>query len=199
MKKGFDFAFGELLTDIGPWLLMGIVIAGAISGMVPDGMIEKHLGAGFKPMLIMLIIGMPVFVCATASTPIVAALALKGLSPGAALVFLLAGPVTNAATITVLVKILGKKVAAIYVAVIAVISLVLGVAVNYVYGLMAISTTNWVHGIADEDHGLFAIVMSVLLVVMVVRSMIIQFKNKTQCHDIKMKTAIVSCSAGKDL
>ena len=179
--------------------MLGIVIAGVISGMVPDGMIEKHLGNGFKPMLIMLIIGMPVFVCATSSTPIVAALALKGLSPGAALVFLLAGPVTNAATITVLVKILGKKVAGVYVAVIAIISLILGVAVNYIYGLMAISTTNWVHGIADKDHGLFAIFMSVLLVVMVTRSMILRLKSKWKCHDIKMKAAIVSCSASKDL
>jgi len=167
--------------------------------MVPDGMIEKHLGNGFKPMLIMLIIGMPVFVCATASTPIVAALALKGLTPGAALVFLLAGPVTNAATITVLVKILGKKVTAVYVSVIAVISLVLGVIVNYIYALMSISVTDWVHGIADEDHGIFAIFMSVLLVFMVIRSMILRFKSKGQCHDIKMKTAIVSCSASKDL
>ena len=74
----------------------------------------------------------------TSSTPIVAALALKGLSPGAALVFLLAGPVTNAATITVLVKLLGKRATAIYVAVIAVISLIMGASVNFLYGMFSL-------------------------------------------------------------
>lgn len=160
--------------------------------MVPDKMIEQYLGNGFKSMLIMLFMGMPVFVCATSSTPIAAALALKGLSPGAALVFLLAGPVTNAATITVLIKILGKKVTAVYVAVIAAISLILGTAVNYFYGFMAVSTTNWVHSIADKDHGLFAVFMSVFLVIMVIRSKV-QFAETQAVNLDKRKV----CKADK--
>ncbi|GBC60828.1 permease [Desulfonema ishimotonii] len=178
LKKGLSFAYGELLADIGVWLLMGIFIAGTISCLVPDGLIEQYLGEGIMPMLIMLVIGMPVFVCATSSTPIVAALALKGLSPGAALVFLLAGPVTNAATVTVLIKILGKRVTAIYVAVIAVISLLLGVSVNYLYGLFNISVTGWVQGVASEEHGIFAMAMSALLVILTLKSVLPGLKNK---------------------
>jgi hypothetical protein len=159
------------------------VIAGSIAYLVPDGLIEKYLGAGFMPLLIMLLVGMPVFVCATASTPIVAALALKGLSPGAALVFLLAGPVTNAATITVLVKILGKRVTAVYIAVIAVISLALGAAVNYLYAMMSINVTDWIQGSANDHEGIFSMLMSVLLVILIIKSVLPLHmrKSKPQC------------------
>ena len=90
------YAFNDLLGDIGKWFLGGVLIAGVITALIPPQFIETNLGEGFLSMLIMLAIGLPMYVCATASTPIAAALALKGLSPGAALVFLLAGPATNA-------------------------------------------------------------------------------------------------------
>ena len=81
MRSGLAFAFGGLLADMGPSLLFGILIAGMISALVPPDFIEQNLGSGIRPMLVMLLVGIPLYVCATASTPIVAALALKGLSP----------------------------------------------------------------------------------------------------------------------
>ena len=158
------------MADIGLLLLIGIVIAGAISYFVPDGFIETNLGAGIKPMLIMLVVGMPVYVCATASTPIVAALAFKGLSPGAALVFLLVGPATNTATIAVLSKLMGKRVTVIYVAVIAVASLLLGIGVNYIYEMFSISVNGWVVEAAETASSLPAVAASILLIGLIVKS-----------------------------
>ena len=98
LKDGVIYAFTDLLKDIGGWLLLGILIAGIISYFVPVNFVDRYLGGEYSSLLIMLIIGIPLYICASASTPIAAALVLKGLSPGAALVFLLAGPATNAAT-----------------------------------------------------------------------------------------------------
>ena len=90
-------------------------------------------------MLIMLAAGVPLYVCATASTPIAAALILKGVSPGAALVFLLAGPATNAASLTVLTGLLGKRATAIYLVAIAATALVCGLALDQVYQAWGLS------------------------------------------------------------
>ncbi|MFH1874238.1 MAG: SO_0444 family Cu/Zn efflux transporter [Pseudomonadota bacterium] len=130
---GLHFAFVELLTDISRWFLIGMVIAGIITFLVPTSIIENYLGAGFISLLIMLVVGLPLYVCAVASTPIAAALLLKGMDPGAALVFLLVGPATNAASFSVIVKMLGIRTAIIYVVSIAVCALVLGLLLNEIY------------------------------------------------------------------
>jgi hypothetical protein len=89
-------------------------------------------------MVIMLAAGIPMYVCATSSTPIAAALILKGLNPGAALVFLLAGPATNAATMTIVKKIFNTRALVIYLFMIAVCSLAMGVAVDSAYQFLGI-------------------------------------------------------------
>jgi uncharacterized protein len=170
LQAGLGFAFGDLLGDIGPSLMVGIVVAGVIAAVVPDGFIEQNLGAGIRPMLVMLVAGIPLYVCATASTPIVAALALKGLSPGAALVFLLAGPATNAATIILVAKILGKRIAAVYVAVIAVVSLLLGIAINGLYSFASMSITGWITAGHHEGGGFLAAALSAILLALVFRA-----------------------------
>jgi hypothetical protein len=90
-------------------------------------------------MLLMLAVGIPLYICATASTPIAAALILKGVSPGAALVFLLAGPATNVTSLTVLFGILGKRATAIYLTTIALFAVLFGLAVDQVYGSLGFS------------------------------------------------------------
>lgn len=121
-------------------------------------------------MIIMLVVGIPVYVCATASTPIVAALAMKGLSPGAAIVFLLAGPATNAASITVIAKLLGKRVAVVYVATIAVISILIGCAVNSIYGMMSISISSWVTGTHSMSNTIFTNTAALILITLIIWS-----------------------------
>ncbi len=144
--SGLKYAFGDLLGDIGLWFLGGVIVAGLIAALVPDGFLEQHLGSGVLPMLIMLVAGVPLYVCATASTPVAAALALKGLSPGAALVFLLAGPATNVATLTVASRILGKRAVAVYLAAIVVCSLGFGLAVDALYIRLGLSVAAWAGG-----------------------------------------------------
>jgi uncharacterized membrane protein YraQ (UPF0718 family) len=92
--SGMSYAFGEMLADIGKWLVVGVLVAGVIAAAIPEGTLTQYVGTGFASYLVMLVVALPLYVCATASTPIAASLLLKGLSPGAALVFLLAGPAT---------------------------------------------------------------------------------------------------------
>lgn len=120
----------DLLGSIANALLLGMVLAGVIAALIPDGFFERYLGNNFLSMLLMLVVGIPLYVCAAASTPIAASLIMKGISPGAALVFLLTGPATNAITITTVLKVLGKKSTAVYLLAIALVSLALGYLLN---------------------------------------------------------------------
>ncbi len=130
LVDGLRYAFVELPADISLWLLAGLLATAAIGALVPPGFLEDRLGQGLGPMLLMLVAGLPMYVCASASTPVVAILIAKGLSPGAALVFLLAGPATNLATMAWALKDLGARALAIYVASIAAVSLSLGLLVD---------------------------------------------------------------------
>jgi hypothetical protein len=125
--------------DIASWFFVGLLLAGLITVLVPEEMMGRFLGGGLPSMLLMLAAGIPLYICATASTPIAAALILKGVSPGAALVFLLAGPATNVTSLTVLLGILGKRATAIYLAMIALFTVLCGLAVDQVYGSMGVS------------------------------------------------------------
>ena len=138
-SAGMRFAIGDLWEDLAGWFLIGLVLAGLITVLIPPDMFSKYLGAGLPAMLIMLAVGIPLYICATASTPIAAALILKGVSPGAALVFLLAGPATNMASLTVLSGTLGKRATAIYLTSIAVCAVVFGLIVDQVYASLGIS------------------------------------------------------------
>jgi uncharacterized membrane protein YraQ (UPF0718 family) len=139
LAAGMRFAIGDLWEDLAGWFLVGIVLAGLITVLVPPDIFGKYLGSGLPAMLLMLAIGIPLYICATASTPIAAALILKGVSPGAALVFLLAGPATNIASLTVLTGVLGKRATAIYLASIAICAVVFGLIVDQVYASFGIS------------------------------------------------------------
>lgn len=134
LSSGFRFAFLDLFRDISRWFLIGIVIAGIINYAVPTSFIENYLGRGWLSMFVMLAVGIPLYICATASTPIAASLIMKGMNPGAALVFLLAGPATNAASLVVITKLLGKRSAVIYLISIAISSILLGALLNFIYG-----------------------------------------------------------------
>jgi len=113
--RGLKYGFVTLPRDIGKAMLVGLVIAAVISVVVPDDFFaEKLLGTGIFAMVVMMLLGIPVYVCATASVPIAAALIAKGLTPGAALVFLITGPATNAAGITTIWKVLGGRTALAY-------------------------------------------------------------------------------------
>ncbi len=139
LRGGLSFAFDDLMSDLAPWLVVGILIAGLISAVVPESYISTSLGTGLLAYLAMLAVSLPLYVCATFSTPIAAALILKGMSPGAALVLLLAGPATNAATILMVGGLLGKRTLAIYLGSITVCTLALAFMTDFVYQVSGVS------------------------------------------------------------
>lgn len=114
IRPALRYAFVELLDDLAFWLVLGLVLAGLITALLPADLASYGLGGGILPMLLMLVIGLPLYMCASASTPVAAALLAKGLSPGAALVFLLTGPATNAAALVVLTRTFGRRFVSIY-------------------------------------------------------------------------------------
>lgn len=132
----FKYAFIDFLSDISRWLLLGLFLAALIAVFIPDELFETSLSNPYLNMGIMLIASIPVYVCATGSIPIAATLLLKGMNPGAVLVFLLAGPATNLATITVIWKSMGKKIALIYVGGLMLLSIIFGVLIDQFFGFL---------------------------------------------------------------
>lgn len=167
---GMRYAFGEMISDIGRWLILGVLIAGIISAAMPPDLLDEYVGTGFLSYLVMLVVALPLYVCATASTPIAASLLLKGLSPGAALVFLLAGPATNGATITVMLKTLGKRAAFLYVFSIVICSLALAYAVDHLYVALGIDITAVVSEVTETLPHWVGAVSGVILLALVAKS-----------------------------
>ena len=130
----FNYGFIKLVQDIASPLVIGIIFAALIFYFIPNSYFsELGIGTGLVGMLIMLLIGLPSYICATASVPIAFALHQSGFSMGALIVFLMSGPATNIATISVAIKQLGKSSAAIYVFTIIVCSIVAGLVFDYAF------------------------------------------------------------------
>lgn len=132
MKSALSYGFVDMMQDIGKWLVIGLVIAGLITIFVPDNFFDALGSYPLLNMLVVLLIAMPMYVCATGSIPVAVALMMKGLSPGAAMVFLMAGPATNMAAIMVIGKVLDRKTLAIYLSTIILCSIAFAMCIDYV-------------------------------------------------------------------
>jgi uncharacterized membrane protein YraQ (UPF0718 family) len=117
--RALRYGLVTLPGDIATALIIGVIVAGVIGAVVQQGALTPYLGGGIVAMLIMMIIGLPIYVCSTASIPLAVAFMHLGASPGAALMFLITGPATNAATMSVTWKLLGRKTTVIYLLVVA--------------------------------------------------------------------------------
>ena len=126
----FHYGFIKLLGDISLALLTGLILAALIHLFVPSDFGAKYLQSDWLAIPAMLLFGIPLYVCSTASIPIAASLIVKGISPGAALVFLITGPVTNITTITIMAKVLGRKAVVIYIGTVAVMAIIAGIILN---------------------------------------------------------------------
>ncbi|ABI57991.1 SO_0444 family Cu/Zn efflux transporter [Alkalilimnicola ehrlichii MLHE-1] len=115
LARGLRYAVTDLLDDIGLWLLGGLLLAGMLITWIPAGALAEW-GSGLPAMLALAAAGIPLYLCATAVTPVAAGLILAGVSPGTALVLLLAGPITSLATLAVLRREMGMTVVSIYLA-----------------------------------------------------------------------------------
>lgn len=134
LSEVLRYGFVTMLRDLAPWLAVGLILSAVIAAAVPEGWIESNVGTGLLPMLAMLLVGLPLYICATSSTPLAYTLVVAGLSPGAALVLLLAGPATNAATMAWVLKDLGRRALVIYLVTIAVFSVACGFAFDALLG-----------------------------------------------------------------
>jgi uncharacterized membrane protein YraQ (UPF0718 family)/copper chaperone CopZ len=114
VAQAIHYGFVELIQDISKWLVIGLLLAALLAVVIPESFFTTYIQYPWLNMLLVLAASVPLYICATGSIPIAAVLMMKGLSPGAALVLLMAGPATNIATITVLLKSIGKKATAIY-------------------------------------------------------------------------------------
>lgn len=128
--NGITYAFTDLLDDIMFWLVIGLVFAAIVQTFANQEFLLEY-GAGWTGMLVMLIVGIPMYVCATASTPLAAGFLLAGISPGAVIVFLLAGPATNMATLGIISQRLGKRTMWLYLLAIMSVALISGFIVNW--------------------------------------------------------------------
>ena len=127
IRRMLSYGLLTLPGEIGWALLIGLLIAAMVSALVPPDFFAPLLGGGLGAMVLMMLMGIPIYVCATASVPVAAALITTGgVSPGAAFAFLMTGPATNAATIATIWKVMGKKTAVIYLATMAVAAIVGG-------------------------------------------------------------------------
>ena len=131
--SGLKFAVDDLWGDLAVWFFAGLLFAGVIAAIIPQELMSNYLGGGLHSMLIMLLVGIPMYICATASTPVAAALILKGVSPGAALVFLLVGPATNVTSLSVLFGLLGKRATAIYLFMLSLFAVISGLLLDMLY------------------------------------------------------------------
>ena len=124
------YAYYDMIRDIGLRLVIGLIVAALIQVVVPD---EFFLSFGSQPllqMLVILAIAVPMYICSTGSIPVAAALMMKGLSPGAALVMLMAGPAVNLASILVVHKSLGRRFNSVYLLTIVGFSILFGLLLN---------------------------------------------------------------------
>lgn len=130
LAQGMDFAFVRLFDDIFAWVLVGIAAAAVIQVWLPPDALQRIAGGPLQSSLLMVLIGVPLYVCAEASTPVAAVLIAQGLNPGAALVFLLVGPATNIGSLGVLRRELGTRSVAAYLVTIIIIALFMGGVLN---------------------------------------------------------------------
>ncbi|MDI6888608.1 MAG: permease [Methanocellales archaeon] len=131
IKAMLHYGFVDMVDDIGLYVLIGLLGAGIIAALAPPDLIQQYLGRGLLPLVIMVLIGAPMYICSTGSVPFVAALIEKGMNPSAGLVFLIVGPATNLSTILVIAKSMGRETAALYVSSMIVFSILIA----YSFGL----------------------------------------------------------------
>lgn len=161
IRAGLRYAIGDIWGDLATWFFVGIILAGVITTLLPSEIIESYLGGGLASMMLMLVIGIPLYICATASTPIAAAFILKGVSPGTALVFLLVGPATNITSLSVLIGLLGKRATTLYLSSIALVSVLCGLLVDAIYirmGISAVASVGQASEIMPESVQLAAVI-----------------------------------------
>ncbi len=199
VMRALTYAFTELYEGISRPLLVGSLLGGIIAATLPPDLLARTMGTGFISYLVMLIVGIPLYVCASGSIPFAAALLAKGISPGAALIFLIAGPATNAATVTVVSNILGKKTLFIYLGVLTVGTMAMGAATDWVFRIsnLPLPIGEHVHTHGENFPGWFEILCATGLMALslyyLVRPIIKKITAPKGDHMIELTVGDMTC------
>ncbi len=181
ISSSLMYSSGKLLSDITKWLMIGLLLAAVIKTWVPTDFLMQW-GDGFLAMLVMALVGIPMYICATASTPIAAGFLAAGVSPGAILVFMLAGPATNIATMGMIKQELGQSVLAIYVASIVSISILFGYLTNFLITKFSFV----IHKVAANGHNidesLVYQISAAVLAILMLRNTLLSFRKSNHAE-----------------
>lgn len=162
-----QYGYGRMISDTAKWLAIGLVAAALITSVVPQSFFLQW-GDGLLAMVIMVAVGLPMYICATASTPVAASLLFAGISPGAALVFMLTGPATNIATMGVIREQLGNRSLFAYLVGVIGTAITCGLLLNQLY-----ASFGWQLQLSMEEHGhgfpIWRHLLGVLLVALIAR------------------------------
>lgn len=181
--EALKYGFVEMMGDIGKWLVVGLVVAGLITVLVPDSFFEVFKGNTPLSMLLVLCVSVPMYICATGSIPIAVALMMKGLTAGSALVLLMAGPACNMASILVVNKVLGRKTLVMYLAAIICGSVVCGFGIDYL--LPREWFTEYLqntHACCHEEAGWFEWLCTGVLVLLLLNVLRMKLMHKHTCQ-----------------
>ena len=178
-KEVLKYGFFELAEDIGKWLVIGVVIGGILTVAIPQEFITEFLPYTWLHFLVMLILAVPLYVCATGSIPIAAAIIQKGFTPGAALVFLIAGPATNAVTLSFVRSKLGKRAFYLYLISIVTVAVLAGVIFNFVW-LHLGGNINLISGHGEHISPVFRYTTGAILAVLILIGFIKKDKKEIQ-------------------
>jgi uncharacterized membrane protein YraQ (UPF0718 family)/copper chaperone CopZ len=168
LRAALDYGLVVLPGDIARALLVGVVIAGALGALVPEAFLATYLGTGPLSIALMMAVGIPIYVCATASVPLAASFIFLGATPGAALAFLIAGPATNAATVTTVNRVLGRRTTVIYLLTVAASAFAGGLLLDWLLPRAAAAVPALGHaihhheGVGPVDH-LWAVALAVVM------------------------------------
>ncbi len=163
IKRVINYAFNTLFRDIAKSLLIGLILGALFTTLIPKDFIVSLGEERFISYILVLMVAMPMYVCATSSLPIAAAFMINGLSAGAAFIFLSAGPATSTTTMSVVASMFGKRTLIIYISVIAILSLLFGYLLdNYMPHIDILVTANSI-----SEIGIFDKISSIILFILI--------------------------------
>lgn len=179
------YGFVEMMQDLGRWLTVGLIIAAAITAFVPSSIFVVLADHYLLNILVVLLLSIPMYICSTGSIPIALSLMMKGISPGAALIFLMAGPATNVATLAVVRKVLGRRTTLLYL-----LSITLG-AIGFAVLIDFALPTEWFSStlsyVASSDHcndgtAWWQIASSILFILLLINAYILKITGHGHSH-----------------
>ena len=193
-KGVFKYGFGPMLDDIAFWIIVGLIITGIMLALVPDNFFSFGDGflANLLAMLVMVLISIPLYTCASMSTPVAAGLIVSGLSPGAALVYLLTGPATSIATINIVGKMLGYRVMWAYLSSIIIVAIFFGLTLDYFAA--DIVKADAIVALNSSDN-MFWVTAKTASAIIFFGLVLISFSRKsyrTPMHDLKIQVSLAT-------